>query len=88
MQLWSPIVTTSVSCSNLECLSPTGAGHIVPGTTVTEVEEAQSNVYLVGKGNHEKSRKYSYANNYSEILRKLQHVLRKDHTRIANRTSR
>ena len=88
MQQWSPIVTTSVLCSNLECLSPTGAGHIGPGTTVTEVEEAQSNVYLVGKGSHEKLRKYSYANNYSEILRKLQHVLRKDRTRIANRTSR
>lgn len=55
LRLWSRIVTTDVSCSNSEYSSPTGAGHIVPGTTVTETAEAQSGVYLVVKGSYEKN---------------------------------
>jgi hypothetical protein len=55
LRLWSRIFTTDVLRSSLECLGPTGAGHIVLGTTVTEVAEAQSDGYLVVKGSYEKN---------------------------------
>jgi hypothetical protein len=55
LRLWSRIFTTSVLRSNLECLGPTGAGHIFPGTTVTEAAEAQLDGYLVVKSSYEKN---------------------------------